>query len=288
MTWRLGITHRTGYRYGGPVSSSYNEARLTPRTEEGQLVLDHRIDISPTAQVSRYTDYWGTEVTSFDLHIPHDALEVTAHCVLESAVAAPVDGTGAQSHEATVSWDELAEDAVRDRWVELLLPTRFTTADERILAVSEELRRLTNPLTAALAAVDWVRDQMSYVSGATGVHTSATDALAEGKGVCQDFAHGTLALLRSLGIPGRYVSGYMHPDRKAPLGVTVAGESHAWIEYWTGAWRGYDPTNGRIPDEAYAVVARGRDYLDVAPMRGLYTGAAQSELQVSVDVTRLA
>ena len=128
---------------------------------------------------------------------------------------------------------------------------------------------------------------MTYEQGVTQVHTSALDALASGRGVCQDYAHLTLVLLRSLGVPARYVSGYFHPTENAPIGAAVTGQSHAWVEAFTGEWWGYDPTNDLPIGERHVIVARGRDYADVAPIRGLYAGGASSSVSVDVNVTRL-
>jgi transglutaminase-like putative cysteine protease len=120
------------------------------------------------------------------------------------------------------------------------------------------------------------------------VHSSGLDALERGKGVCQDFAHLTLILLRGMGIPGRYVSGYLHPKRQAKVGKTVDGRSHAWIQAWTGSWWNYDPTNDTEISEQYISVGVGRDYSDVSPLKGVYSGQGATDLEVVVEVTRLA
>jgi transglutaminase-like putative cysteine protease len=139
-----------------------------------------------------------------------------------------------------------------------------------------------------LAAVAWVRDQLTYVPGTTGVHTSAIEAWNGGEGVCQDFAHLTLALVRAMGVPARYCSGYMHPNGDADIGATVEGESHAWLEVWTGDWEALDPTAGRRIDTHHVLVARGRDYADVPPVKGIFQGGPTTSLEVGVSLTRLA
>ena len=120
------------------------------------------------------------------------------------------------------------------------------------------------------------------------MHSSGLDALREGKGVCQDFAHLTLVLLRGMGIPARYVSGYLHPNRKAVIGDTVDGQSHAWIQAWTGGWWNYDPTNDSEINEQYISVGVGRNYADVSPLKGIYSGEGSTDLDVVVEITRLA
>ncbi len=107
-----------------------------------------------------------------------------------------------------------------------------------------------------------------------------------GGGVCQDYSHTLLSLLRSMGIPARYVSGYLHDEEEAP-GRTVIGESHAWIEVWNGGWEAYDPTNDRSVGSAHVVVARGRDYADVPPLKGIYAGGVSESLGVTVEITQL-
>ena len=139
-----------------------------------------------------------------------------------------------------------------------------------------------------IAAANWVHTELDYVKGTTGVHSSGLDALREGKGVCQDFAHLTLILLRSMGIPARYVSGYLHPQRRAEVGDTIEGQSHAWVQAWTGGWWDYDPTNDNDINEQYVSVGVGRDYSDVTPLKGIYSGEGSTDLDVVVEITRLA
>ena len=120
------------------------------------------------------------------------------------------------------------------------------------------------------------------------MHSSGLDALNEGKGVCQDFVHLSLMLLRAMGIPAHYVSGYLHPKHNAVVGDTVDGRSHAWIQAWTGGWWSYDPTNETEISEQYVSVGAGRDYTDVPPLKGIYSGQGATDLDVVVEVTRLA
>jgi transglutaminase-like putative cysteine protease len=132
-----------------------------------------------------------------------------------------------------------------------------------------------------------VRSRLSYEPGSTHVSTSANEALSTGAGVCQDFAHVALALLRAAGIPSRYVSGYLHPSADADLGDAVEGQSHAWIETWDDDWYGDDVTNGIVCGERHVVVARARDYADLAPMKGIIQGGAPARLTVGVTLTRV-
>lgn len=278
--WRMRVVHATGYAYKSPVTASYNEARLTPRSDSRQNVIINRVETAPATRSYRYVDYWGTAVTAFDLHAPHTQLEVTSSSVVETEKP--------ESRTGDVSWAGLQTDAVLDRYHEVLTPTKYTPGDKRIDRVAKQIAKGHNPHHAVLATVEWVRNELSYVSGSTGVHSSGLDALKEGKGVCQDFAHVSLMLLRAMGIPARYVSGYLHPAADAAIGETVEGESHAWIQAWIGGWWNYDPTNDNEINEQYISVGFGRCYSDVTPLKGIYHGQGSSDLDVMVEMTRLA
>ena len=142
------------------------------------------------------------------------------------------------------SWADLRAPDVLDRYAEYLEWTDVRAAQPRAGARSPaSCARAGGPVDAVLAVSEWVHDKLTYQRGTTGVHSSAVDAWHAREGVCQDYAHLTLALLRSIGIPARYVSGYLHTKPNAAIGETVSGESHAWIEAWTGGWWGFDPTN---------------------------------------------
>ncbi|OBF62710.1 hypothetical protein A5787_01340 [Mycobacterium sp. 852002-50816_SCH5313054-b] len=278
--WRLRVVHTTGYAYQSPVTASYNEARLTPRSDTRQNVILNRIETIPATRSHRYIDYWGTAVTAFDLHAPHTDLTVTSSSVVETERGEPA--------LAEVSWSDLHSAAVIDRFDELLRPTAHTPTSKRAASMAKKLAKSYDPAEAVVAAGKWVRDELDYLPGTTGVHTSGADALNEGKGVCQDFVHLTLMVLRGMGIPGRYVSGYLHPKRNAVVGDTVEGRSHAWVQAWTGGWWNFDPTNDTEITEQYVSVGAGRDYTDVSPLRGIYSGEGATDLDVIVEVTRLA
>ncbi|MCV7173199.1 transglutaminase family protein [Mycobacterium manitobense] len=278
--WRMRVVHSTGYAYKSPVTASFNEARLTPRSDSRQNVILNRVETVPATRQYRYVDYWGTAVTSFDLHAPHTELEVTASSVVET-------DTGEQPAEE-VSWEDLKTIAVIDRFDEVLGPTGYTPLSRRLARVGQRIAKYHDPHDAVVAAANWVHSELEYVPGTTGVHSSGLDAHREGKGVCQDFAHLSLILLRSIGIPARYVSGYLHPNREAAVGDTIEGQSHAWIQAWTGGWWHYDPTNDKGINEQYVSVGVGRDYSDVTPLKGIYSGEGSTDLDVVVEITRLA
>jgi len=299
LTYRIRVEHVSRYRYARVVHSSYNEARLTPLTTPWQLVLDSRVTVAPSTALFGYVDYWGTVVHAFDLQQPHDELMVTGLSVVETSLGPDEArsgefrvGPGEPGPEPGFSWADLEEATATETFAEFLAPTGHVPYDERLRDVAGELvgwsRMGVGPVEAAERAVGWVGDQLAYVPGTTGVHTSAIEAWEGREGVCQDFAHLTLALLRAMGIPARYCSGYVHPYGDAEVGQTVRGESHAWIEYWAGAWTAVDPTAGRSIGEHHVLVARGRDYADVPPVKGLFHGGPTAGLDVTVELTRLA
>lgn len=280
MAWRLEVHHSTTYRYAGQVESSYNEARLTPVTGPRQTVLSSSIEVSPRVTPFRYTDAFGTTVHSFDLHQPHDHLTVIGNSHTETSAPQPIVNQ--------LGWKELHSDRCRDRYFEYLQPSALVDTNDEMLAAIDDVRDADGPFEAANAIFDLVRGRLTYESGSTVVSTTATDAFSSEHGVCQDFAHVSLALLRSVGIPARYVSGYVHNRPDARLGESVRGESHAWVDVWTGDWWGYDPTGDVAVGERHVVVATGRDYRDVAPLKGVYAGAALDKLEVSVELIRRA
>ncbi len=278
MSWRLRIRHITGYRYAGEVHSSYNEARVTPLSTDRQVAVEAAVEVTPSAPTYRYWDYWGTLVDSFDVHEPHTELSVVGSSVVETSPP--------EEPAATAGWDDITSPQNADRFAELLAPTAYVPLVEKGVGDAPGRDGLA-PAEMVEAVCRWVHDRLEYLKGTTDVRTTALDAVRIGSGVCQDFAHLTLALLRQAGIPSRYVSGYLHPTSSAEVGTTSTGESHAWIEAWTGDWWGYDPTHGVPVGERHVLVGRGRDYADVSPLRGVYHGAPAEALTVSVEITRL-
>ena len=285
MGWRLRVAHTTQVSYSAPVRTSFNEARMTPLTLPTQITLESRVSAGPGVPVWTYCDYWGTFVSVFDITEPHESLTVRAQATVETGQGlSEVDPAAPER----LPWDELRARARTGRLLEFLLPTPMTTVTPGVAAAVLDAVRGADPVEAAEEIATRVRAQVSYMAGATGVRTNAQEAWDQGEGVCQDMAHVTVALLREAGLPARYVSGYLHADPSAEPGQTVVGESHAWVEYWAGSWLPCDPTSGAPVRERHVVVARGRDYADIPPLKGIYHGAPTSALQVTVEVTRLA
>jgi transglutaminase-like putative cysteine protease len=278
--WRLQVVHRTRFHYGGPVRSSYNEARLTPENSHRQTTLRSRVEIEPVATAYAYRDYWGSTVTAFDLHSPHSELMVTGTSIVEA-------GPDLAGHDR-VGWSALRAREVREQFGELLTPTALTAMDDEVVAAARDAVGDAHPHEAGPLLCRFVGEHMEYLSGATNVKTNAMQAWAKGQGVCQDISHVTVGLLRALGLPARYVSGYLHPQPDAAIGEAVTGESHAWVEWWDGGWNGFDPTNAVEIGPRHVTLGRGRDYGDVPPFKGLFSGSTSEGHTVTVEVTRLA
>ena len=281
MGWRLRVVHTTQVSYSAPVRASYNEIRMTPLTLSSQVTLESRVSAGPGVPVWTYCDYWGTFVSVFDISEPHQSLAVRAQATVET-------GQALGARPPVLPWEELRAQAGSSRLLEFLLTTPLTTVTPAVAATVLDAVHDADPAQAAEEIAARVRSQVSYMAGATGVRTNAQEAWDQGQGVCQDIAHVTVALLRAAGLPARYVSGYLHADPAAEPGQTAVGESHAWVEYWAGSWRALDPTSGAPVRERHVVVARGRDYADIPPLKGIYHGAPTSALDVTVEVTRLA
>jgi transglutaminase-like putative cysteine protease len=281
--WRLRIEHITSVTYAGPVQTSFNEARMTPLTLPSQMTLDSLVTAGAGVPVWTYSDYWGTFVSVFDLPEPHDDLVVRAVSTVETEPFGGLPATGDR-----LSWTDLGTRAAGGRLLEFLMPTPLTTVTGEISgAAIDEISGLL-PDAAAEAISARVHQHVTYMPGATGVRTNAQEAWDKGQGVCQDMAQLTVALMRTAGLPARYVSGYLHPDPEAEPGSTSVGQSHAWVEYWAGSWVALDPTSLASVGERHVAVARGRDYGDVPPLRGIFHGPSGGDMKVTVEVTRLA
>jgi transglutaminase-like putative cysteine protease len=188
-----------------------------------------------------------------------------------------------------MSWEDVAARDVSDRWTEFLVlpdlvapPADFAQRARQVAADHER------PGDAARDLCALVHDEVEPLAGPTDVRGSAATAWQQRGGVRQDVAHLVIGGLRTLGIPARYVSGYLHPDRDPVVGASVVGAAHAWVEWWDAGWHAHDPCHDTEPDDRYVSLAHGRDYADVRPISGIYSGAATSRRTVAVDVTRLA
>ena len=283
---RCSLFHVTEFDYDGPVSESYNEVRLRPRQDETQSCLSFRLVTDPAAQTSARLDPHGNWVHRFNVLREHRHLRIEAGSVVlvHEPPRLPDDG---------MSLRALAEQAeALDEFYDLLSPSVYAPHLAAVQDLVDGAERESGGSVAgfARAAAALVHKQFRYEKGATHVQSSIEDALRTGAGVCQDFAHLLLAILRMRGLPARYVSGYLAPGPKEQPGGAaeiIGGQaSHAWTEaYHPGeGWFGLDPTLGAAVDLRHVRVAYGRDYGDVAPVRGVYKGHAGQRLSVDVRV----
>lgn len=271
--YTLRIEHRTSYRYERPVRNSKNEVRMTPAATPWQTIPSAElvVDPEPSHRVM-YLDYFGTRVAFFEVTVPHEHLDVVASAVVELS--------------RDPSSDFPAPDV--SRAVEYLPPSPMIAWDGAVTSLAATLRR-DRPYDSVRAIIDWMRSSLIYEPGSTVVGTPVSDVLAARRGVCQDYAHLCCALLRSMDIPARYVSGYFAPRPLEP-GDSVEAESHAWVETLLpdGLWLPIDPTNDVEPAERHVKVGHGRDYTDVVPFQGVHAGDAPQTLDVGVTITRVA
>jgi transglutaminase-like putative cysteine protease len=260
------------------------EVRLQPRSEANQRCLSFNLDVTPAANITQYRDFTGNTVHHFDIAGAHREVKVSAQSTVQvQSVPAP------RSSEAG-DWADLDALTAGDDYWEMMLPSDFAHSGDALQQLAKELRceRRGDPLELLTALNEGIYELFSYVPNSTKVDSPIEDALQSRQGVCQDFAHIMIALVRTLRIPCRYVSGYLfHLEENGRKDRSLEGASHAWVEALVPrlGWTAFDPTNNLIGGDRHIRVAIGRDYADVPPTRGVYKGEAQSELSVAVTVS---
>ncbi|MBU1566813.1 MAG: transglutaminase family protein [Proteobacteria bacterium] len=286
---RYKITHRTGYNYSAPASLSQNELFLRPRETVFQKVIESHLTITPEPQYQHSrTDYFGNSVDVFMVQHPHNELAVTATSLIETTVPiTPIPG-------GTASWEDVAGRLALHNQPDDLLACQFVFASPMVTVGSGALSyagpSFLSGTPVLVGAVDLMRrifTEYLYDKTASNVETTVDMVLINRKGVCQDFAHLAISCLRSLGLAARYVSGYLEtipPPGKPKLVGSDA--SHAWVSLFIPdcGWVDFDPTNNQLANERYITLAWGRDYGDVAPVKGVVMGGGSHRLSVTVDV----
>jgi transglutaminase-like putative cysteine protease len=279
------IRHVTRFRYSAPISESVMEVRMQPRTEAAQRCLSFNLSINPRARVMNYRDHLGNNIHHFDIPGQHTRLVVTAEALVEMGTFPALPD--ALSTDAWAALDQAVDEG--DYW-EFLMPSHFATSTALLHELAAELgieQRRDDPLSLLREINTALYDLFTYKPQSTDVDSPIDDALRTREGVCQDYSHVMITLVRELGIPCRYVSGYLYhhtendsPDRSA------ADATHAWVEAFLPelGWVSFDPTNDLIAGERHIRAAVGRDYADVPPTRGVFRGSAESDLSVAVAV----
>lgn len=276
------IRHLTQFRYDSPVSESLMEVRMHPRTDGPQRCLSFQLSVDPRTQVNSYRDYLGNSVHHFDVPGKHVRLRIVAESLVE--VQNLPEMPESLEAEDWVRLDEMV--AAGDYW-EMLMPSQFTETGDALRGLAGDLRvgRSGDPLSFLRELNQAIYEWFEYVPKATKVDSPISLAIEARKGVCQDFAHIMIALVRPMRIPCRYVSGYLFP-RLEGGDRSPEGASHAWVEALLPGlgWVGFDPTNNLLTSDRHIRTAIGRDYADVPPTKGVFKGNAASELTVSVRV----
>ena len=285
---RYHLVHVTEFHYDGPVSESYNEVRLRPVHDERQSCLSFRLTTAPDSRSQSYRDAFGNWVHQFNVLPEHRHLRVEAESVVLAHDPVPNGAETASLGKLDAEQEQLSEE-----FFDFLAPTAYVPHLPRLQSLVDvaEANSERTVVSFVQTASELIHEQFRYVKGATHVHSSIEDSLAMGVGVCQDFAHLLLGVLRMRGVPGRDVSGYLVPNHatetRTSLEEVIGGQaSHAWTEaYIPGAgWHPLDPTLGAPVGLRHVRVAYGRDYGDVAPVRGVYKGHAGQRLSVDVTV----
>lgn len=275
------IKHQTSFRYSQAISESVMEVYMQPRTEGIQRCLRYKLLTSPRARIFERYDALGNGVHFFDIPAKHDHLTILAESVIERVAPPPLPGM-----LDVDAWDVLDEATRTGEFWDMMAPSDRTEPTPLVERFAREIgaERRGDPLMLLREINAAVYQAFDYSSSTTEVDSPIDVALEARKGVCQDFAHVMIALVRGIRIPCRYVSGYLYyhkDDRSTP------DATHAWVEAFlpqTG-WVGFDPTNNVMASERHIRVAIGRDYNDVPPTRGIFKGQAESELTVEVHVT---
>ncbi|MCB9451392.1 MAG: transglutaminase family protein [Anaerolineaceae bacterium] len=279
------VTHLTVYKYSEPITDSVMEIRKQPRTEKNQRNLRFNLEVSPSAKVTHYTDYLGNVIHHFDIPAPHEQLAVKSEAIVEVKPLAELP--------EKVEWDVWdALDAIADDYTyfDMLTPGPYTHSSALLDRFAQEINlgRHSDPLTVLRDLNTTIATSFEYQQSVTRVDSPIDIALDLRRGVCQDFTHIMLTLVRRLGIPARYVSGYLF-HRTDTYDRSDEDASHAWLEAWLPGlgWVGFDPTNNMLVTDRHIRVCIANDYANASPSRGVFRGFAETELSVQVDVRKL-
>jgi transglutaminase-like putative cysteine protease len=291
---KLRVVHKTAYEYGEPVASSHHEAHLAPRDGRSQVCLTHAVKITPAPGATRERrDYFDNRTLYFGIHETHRSMEVVAESeilVREREHSLLLDRT---------TWEAVRDRIAADRQPESLeaygftFDSRYVKASGNLGAELREFARTSFPpgrpmLDAVIELTARIYEGLVYDTAATETSTPLSDVVRQRRGVCQDFAHFEIGCLRAMGLPARYVSGYLSttppPDGSRLVGCDA---SHAWVSTYLPSlgWVDFDPVNNVVPGERHVTVAHGRDYGDVTPIRGVLVGGGRHVVHVSVDVS---
>jgi transglutaminase-like putative cysteine protease len=279
---RFEIEYTSVYSYPAEVWDNLNTLRVKPGASMNQRVEGFELRLSPDAPVSERRDYFGTHVLEFGVHERHTELRIEAVCRV---------ATEAETLPAETGWDRVATPEYRLAGGEFQLQAG-TAPSQGELEELEDAVRADSPLGTALRVAELIPERFTYQPGVTFVGSTVADLLEAGAGVCQDFVHLSLRLLRAHGIAARYVSGYLFAPGEEGGTDSAEVQTHAWVEALVPGeaepvWIELDPTNSKVADETHVKIGHGRFYQDVPPIRGVYKGAVSSDLDARVAMRRL-
>ncbi len=279
------IRHFTRYRYSRSVWQSMMEVRMHPRSEGNQRCFVFQLSVNPRARIFGYTDFYGNLVHHFDLPSRHTQLTIISDALVNIDPQPSIPEVMAYS-----AWQKLEELVEKEDYWDMLMPSHFARSSPDLEQLAGEIganeRKGRSPLAFLQDINSGVHRSFSYAKKSTAVNSPIEDALRSRQGVCQDFAHIMIALVRNARIPCRYVSGYLYHSGENSHPV-AEGATHAWVEALLPGlgWIGFDPTMNRLTGEKHIRTATGRDYADVPPTMGVMKGKADTQLQVRVRVT---
>jgi transglutaminase-like putative cysteine protease len=287
---KLRVVHKTTYQYSEPVASSQHEAHLAPRDGRSQVCLSHAVKITPIPGTTRERrDYFDNRTLYFGIHESHRAMEVVAESeilVREREHSLLLDKT---------AWETVRDVVAVDRQAESLAAYAFVFDSPYVSRSAAELGEFARPsfqpgrplLEAVIELTERIFKDLVYDTNATETSTPLSEVVRQRRGVCQDFAHFEIGCLRAMGLPARYVSGYLSttPPPNEPR-LVGCDASHAWVSTYLPSvgWVDFDPVNNMMPGERHVTVAYGRDFGDVSPIRGVLVGGGRHQVHVSVDV----
>lgn len=291
------VTHITTYKYNAPVNYCHNIATLRPRNSDGQELLDYKIQINPKpAEITERVDFFGNYITRFSIQTQHDTLKVTTKSKIVRDYGAKYDSFFSDACKRVTMNDALyvlkGNDPAVIEAKQFILESIFIRKIDKSIKEYAERSFIgdRSVFDSAYELMQRIYTDFDFVSGFTSISTPIEEVMKEKKGVCQDFAQIAIACIRSVGLPARYVSGYIEtlppPGKEKLVG---ADASHAWFSIFIPGfgWVDFDPTNNQIPKNQHIVVGWGRDYYDVPPLKGVVYGSGKSKLKVSVDIARI-
>jgi transglutaminase-like putative cysteine protease len=273
------VHHTTTYTYEGGAYDSANQVMLYPIKDKQQEVVEHQLKVTGDPSIDVYTDYYGNEVGTFTNPEFHKQLKIESIIVV-NVFKKPMPN---QSIFHQDQWSSLKHTSNQLPYINYLKQENFKAQNEILAAINIAQKERITPFESSKYLCEYVYRNFQYIKGVTTIETTVDEIWKLKSGVCQDFAHILLVMLRYMGIPARYVSGYICPNKS---GMRGEGATHAWVEAYLPeyGWLGLDPTNNCVVDDTHVRLAVGRNFIDCSPVKGTYKGTSRHTLEVKVSV----